>query len=782
MPLSHMPRLLRISAAAWLLPLAVSLGPCRAALVTPPPDSRPAFHLLAGDFVPNAAGSQPDLSFLAPGEQTALIQFQGPVMPGWKTQVESTGVQLLRYLPDYAWVVRGSGAALRATAQLPCVRWMGPMRKEYRLDPALPVSGDSVDAVAMMEPFADEAKLRQAALARGLTVEKAGPRLLRLSGPATAVRSLADEDTVEWITPAATPRPLNDRSRALIGVTDAWTSLGLYGDGQLIGIVDSGLDTGNNSTLSPDFQGRVASVFIRAPGGDWADQFGHGTHIAGILVGQGRTPAALPDPTSYAGVAPRAKLVVQALELVNGSYKGIPDDLNELFAQAYDAGARLHNDSWGDSQSAYGSYSLHASQIDAFMWTHPDFLAVFAAGNDGTDSPSLGRTPNDTDNLPSRDPGTGRVRGGSLYAPGTAKNALTVGASEGLRPPRQGWGGYSNSDWNSWAFTAPPITNDPISDNPSGLAAFSSRGPTVDGRIKPDLVAPGTNIISTLSSKASAGRLWGPASPGYAYDGGTSFSAPFVTAAAALTRQWLQARGVANPGAALIKAILMNGARDLSPGQYGSGPSQEIYPRPNGDEGWGRLDVITALSPPEPLSVRYLEDAGLKTNETRTWFLRAGAAQLPLKVMLCWTDPPAAPEASVALVDDLDLTVRAPDGQVFTGNGTVDRRNPVEGVQVASAAVGVWRVTVRGYNVPANVQPFALTALGAVGDFLLAGDTNGDGHVTVADAVLALQRIVGARTLTEDQQVAADVVTEGESAGRLDILDVIALLRRAVGL
>ena len=115
-----------------------------------------------------------------------------------------------------------------------------------------------------------------------------------------------------------------------------------------------------------------------------------------------------------------------------------------------------------------------------------------------------------------------------------------------------------------------PLAHDHVSDSPDGLAAFSSRGPTLDGRTKPDIVAPGTNIISTRSSVAS-GSGWGIVDGDYMYDGGTSMATPFAAGASALVREFYTRTYALDPSAALVKATLVNGAQGaVAPGQYGS--------------------------------------------------------------------------------------------------------------------------------------------------------------------------------------------------------------------
>ncbi len=131
------------------------------------------------------------------------------------------------------------------------------------------------------------------------------------------------------------------------------------------------------------------------------------------------------------------------------------------------------------------------------------------------------------------------------------------------------------------------------------MVAFSARGPCLDGRYKPDIVAPGTWILSTRSSVATFpdnfGRPgWGAYNSYYLYNGGTSMATPLAAGAAALMREYLmEEKGFSPPSAALIKAALLNSAEDISPGQYGTGSAQEIpdSPVPNNVEGWGRLNL-----------------------------------------------------------------------------------------------------------------------------------------------------------------------------------------------
>ena len=264
---------------------------------------------------------------------------------------------------------------------------------------------------------------------------------------------------------------------------------------------------------------------------------------------------------------------------------GYPTDLGRLFSQAYDAGARIHTNSWGTPPSAKDNfaqrpYDASAESIDRFVWDHQDMTVLFAAGNDGQDS--------DLD---------GSVNERSLGAEASAKNCITVGASENLRPTLTSGKdkkGYTYGLFWPKKFAANPLRDDHQANNPEGLAAFSSRGPTVEGRLKPDLVAPGTAILSARSrskrflSGVDAAGVSGDER--YQFLSGTSMATPLVAGCCAVVREALLANGyrdvvaavgtsaaTVNPTGSLVKALLINGAVPIK-GQYipenlGDGPN-----------------------------------------------------------------------------------------------------------------------------------------------------------------------------------------------------------------
>jgi uncharacterized repeat protein (TIGR01451 family) len=670
-------------------------------------------------------GSTPQAALAAASDTHALIQFRGPISSADRAALEQTGVELLEYVPEYAYLVRGAAEQLAAAARLPQVYARVPFTQADKLAPALLNAlkrGDTVVGQLRIIGWpGDTGELARDL--RALAVNTKGAlssnALLKVSGlPA-----------VRWIEPEGRPRILNDAARTIMHVDQVWQNRRLYGAGQTIAVTDSGLDTGDPSTLSPDFAGRLVATHVLSDGGDLADQHGHGTHVAGSVGGagvqSGANPAQRQYAGSFAGVAPEARLVIQAFEVAaNGAVFGINPDYYQLFAQSYNDGARLHTNSWGDftgpatdPQAKFGGYPYGSQRVDQFMWDHPDMTIFFAAGNSGSDGTVA------SNGFCSG--GNGVIDPDSLLAPGTAKNVITVGASENLRLQ----GGLGTTPWfflhPNWCFGKEPIATDTVSDDPNGMAAFSSRGPTDDGRIKPDLVAPGSNIVSNKSHFPNASPQWGnhETNTHYVYSGGTSMSTPLTAGAGVLTRQWLTQNNLSNPSAAVVKATMLNTTADIAPGQYGTGTFQEVpTARPNIVAGWGRTD-LGFIDAPLPYKL-WVDDrtAGLSTGQvveythTLTRPLEVLSSDQPLRVMLSWTDPAASLSAAKQLVNDLDLVVVGPDGTEYAGNNiaTGDRTNNTEGVVIKNPAQGFYTVRVRAFNVPVGSQPYGLAIGGPV--------------------------------------------------------------------
>ncbi|MCA9980929.1 MAG: S8 family serine peptidase, partial [Anaerolineales bacterium] len=377
---------------------------------------------------------------------------------------------------------------------------------------------------------------------------------------------------------------------------------------------------------------------------------GHGTHVAGTVLGNGQIDGATNGNYNgtEAGVAPQAQLYFQAINNSSSSGSSVspPADLNDLFQPAYTAGARIHTNSWGASVA--GAYNTNSRNADEFAWDNKDMLILFAAGNSGADANSDGVIDND-----------------SMGAPGTAKNVLTVGASENDYPA------VGNTWGSTFGYTTPPISTDPLADDPtSGLAAFSSRGFTDDGRVKPDIVAPGSWVNSTcaVSECGSADQ--------YNILAGTSMATPHVAGASALAREYLVKQWYHEPSGALLKALLLNQATDIYPGQYGTGSTQEIaVTRPSPQAGWGLLNLDDALFPTNPRRVWWWDHTNnmqsslndLTTGQTVTYTFEITQTD-PLNVLMAWTDFPGSTLSGGALVNDLDMVLEDPSGTMHYPN------------------------------------------------------------------------------------------------------------------
>jgi serine protease AprX len=361
-----------------------------------------------------------------------------------------------------------------------------------------------------------------------------------------------------------------------------------------------------------------------------------------------------------------------------------------MFQPAYDDGSRVHSNSWGSPRDL-GAYTGMSQQVDEFMWNNPEYLILFAAGNSGVDE--------DKD---------GRIDEGSVSSPGTAKNALTVGASENYLLE----GGIQRTlgellGGEPWGTE--PLASDRLSDDEAGLAAFSSRGPTRDGRLKPEIVAPGTNIVSVCSRVEDATKLWGNYDENYCYAGGTSMSTPITAGGAAVARQFLaEEMNISSPSAALVKGLLMHSAHNLFPGQYGdrgkSSGQELLVDGPNVHQGFGRLDMEAATNK-SALYELVDNKQGLAVGERFQTTVTLEDSK-PLRVTLVYTDAPADPSVSRTLVNNLDLKVIM-NGQELLADSTVNNHEQI----VLSSISGEVRVEVVAKNVPMGKngkQPFAL--------------------------------------------------------------------------
>lgn len=674
-----------------------------------------ADRVLELDGIRIHTGGQPKLTLreVESGIATPyFVQFSSPIMPEWRDRVEKIGGVIHGYLPRHTLSVDLTPAMAKQLAGEDFVEWIHPIEPEHKLQPfiasLLSMRGEDLPKTipVTISTFTPEDVHVVADTLSGMGVvvkaAEAGRRWGWIHADVSRqhIADIARLDRIQWVEERVSARLLNNVSVKdhQMNITNLWFTHGLTGVGQIIGHADTGLDTGNYTNLHQDLRNRVIAAFALGRAGRWDDTHGHGTHTAGSIFGNGIMSTGL-----FRGVAWEARLVHQSLLDGSGGLGGLPPNLNTLYGQAYAQGARIHANSWGSS--VFGVYSTSSRQSDEFVWDHPDMLLVFAAGNDGRDVNANGVVDPD-----------------SMAAPATAKNVLTVGASENDRIP--GSGGFSASTWfGKWpgSFSAQPIRGDYISQSADltnqGMAAFSSRGPTDDGRIKPDVVAPGTDVVSTRSrSGASSG--WGiNANTNYNFNGGTSMSTPLVAGAAGLVRQYYQEKlHVTEPSSALIKATLMHGARTLYPGQYGDEAFLEIpAATPNHVEGWGHVDLGATLYPATTRRFHVDEKTGLAAPgdfNDHEFFADPGN----IVITLYYNDYPATAGAGIKLVNDLAVSLIGPDDDVLVSHADSDYTNNHERVVYSIATSGIYRVRVQGMSIPQGPQPYAFLVSGEVND------------------------------------------------------------------
>jgi hypothetical protein len=647
-----------------------------------------------------------------------LVQTAAPLTPDQRAELTRLGVVIHEYVSENTYLCSYKPADLSAIRRLPYVSWANIYLRGFKIPPTLrpPVPAAAaanivppdqspltsrklrrVDVVLHddVDPNSDALKAKIAAAARLNPADlKMSRHKVRLQLQERYLDDLSAIDEVRHLEEVPEVKLFNNVARPILNAHVVVNGTTFEGDGQIVAVNDTGFDRGSTTNVHPAFTGRVLKLVALGRPNQADDPEGHGTHVAGSVLGNGNSNSM---GGSIQGTAPKAKLVLQSLLDSGGGLGGIPNDLHDLFRPPYDNDkARVETNSWGATTPGL-PYSQSSKEIDDFAWTHQDCVICFAAGNDGVDGDA-----------------NGVIDLGSVGSEAAAKNCITVGASESNRPNIDlTYGTLRHSSW-----PANPIFRDKTADNPEGMAAFSSRGPTKEGRFKPDVVAPGTSILSTRSrAAATVPTIFGTSSDSaFFFDDGTSMSTPLVAGCAAVLRECLIKNGTPNPSAALIKVLLVNGAVQLV-GEYN--PS-EAGPSPNNSSGWGRVDLAGSVIIPGPNPNGGFGDGGpLKQGEEGSIVVkvpagRKGAAARSgttgispsLKVTLVWSDPPGA-----MLQNDLDLIVRASNGEERHGNmglsKNFDRVNNVEQVVWNNIPAGDVKITFRAFRITQFPQPYA---------------------------------------------------------------------------
>ncbi|WEW56174.1 hypothetical protein PRK78_001611 [Emydomyces testavorans] len=643
-----------------------------------------------------------------------LIQTAAPLSHEQEGQVEKMGVVIHEYVSHHTYLCGYKNTNLEQIRALDFVTWANVYLDVFVIQPSLKSAAPAAHALPLLPTVRQSSLLHKVditfhhdvdtqagnlktAIATAARVDPDGLRIgtykVRLTVQERYLEELAALDHVRLIQKVHPLQLFNNIAVKIIHGEVELNGTRYEGEGQVIAVGDTGFDKGSAQDVHHAFTGRVKKLYAlgRPSSGNADDPNGHGTHVCGSVLGDGNSETM---GGRIRGVAVKSSLVVQSVLDSYGDLGGIPDDLTDLFIQPYDGdGARIHTNSWG-TRSIFEQlpYDAGSTEIDKFVWDHPDMVILFAAGNGGIDR--------------NRD---GVIDEKQIGSQAAAKNCITVGASENNRP------NIPIKYGERWP--APPFGSDLMANHPEGMAAFSSRGPTKEGRIKPDVVAPGTAILSARSRKlVNADEQFGHSDdPNYWFAAGTSMATPLVAGAAAVLRESLVKTGASSPSAALIKALLINGAVELV-GQY---VPSEAGPSPNPSSGFGRVDVKNSLILKEDQFAGYHENSVQKTQSANDHLTSimipeskpggASASGNVLKVTLVWSDPPGA-----ILQNDLDLIVSASDGKERHGNmgekPDFDRVNNVEQVVWPNIPAGEAIIKIQAYRIVSkNVsQPYAL--------------------------------------------------------------------------
>ncbi|KAL0217509.1 hypothetical protein RCL1_008090 [Eukaryota sp. TZLM3-RCL] len=492
----------------------------------------------------------------------------------------------------------------------------------------------------------------------------------------------------------------------------------LNGKGQIIAVTDTGID--HNSCYFRDLNRPIPInqidynhrkvILYRALQGTF-DSNSHGTFVAGTLAGESLDPELIPTqtppPLQYSpnnfsqnftnnkllssfissklnGIAPKSKLIIT--DVAKGSSLVLPDSLyHGLFLPHYQAGARIDSNSWAFQATFYGFFS---QQTDQFLFDFPDYLLVFAAGNSG----ELGFS--------------------TVLAPALAKNVLAVGASySNAEGSILGCcNNFQNLELNFGQSTCCPqyseMLKTPSKFSEHVLAHFSSTGPTVDLRYKPDIIAPGVFIQSANVDNGAQPHCKSTVKQG------SSMATPLVSGAAAIIRQYfLEGYYIApiTPSASLIKAVLFAGTADLSASADPNFPL--IGASPSIFQGTGRLNLTRSL-PIEGSHFLFIYEGIFNSTVDYEEFLLENlelSSDFPLKIVVAWTDPPSTSNSKFLLVSDLDLVVFDPDDVITYGNmrKVPDFLNNYELV-LPFQRIGIYRIRVVPRRLPLGFQSFSI--------------------------------------------------------------------------
>ncbi|MEE4271155.1 MAG: S8 family serine peptidase [Thermoanaerobaculales bacterium] len=671
----------RIIAPAIALALLAPIVTWSAGHTLPPHPPVPPALIHLGGYHGDPAADPLLEHHAADTSRLRLVQLTGPVRADWRERLEARSLQVLAYVPHNAYLVWADSPATKTALRLdetPFVRWHGAVPAEAKRRNIERLKSGAAGLMVLHVPGNDlPATIASLGgeLERSHTAQPDGRlhlAVVRLA--ADRIPDLLAADGVVWVEPAPGAPELSGEMSSLIvsgsfdtaapapGYRTWLDDLGYDGAGVTWAVVDSGVDP-----LHPDLVGLDGISYpeceTELPGDD-PGFAGHGTPVAGILAGTGAAGYTDDDGFLWGlGVAPGVHLLSQNAICDSQAPWPPAGGWQVLSRDGLLAGSVGSNNSWnsqeGEAHGYQASERIHDLMVRDGNFDTPDiaepYILVFNAGNKGPDPTTI-------------------------PAPKEAKNLITVGAIENWR----------------------------TDGNLHTVISYSSRGPTVDGRLFPNVVAPGEDVGGALHRLKGlfAGLYEIDGTDGYyAAFGGTSAAVPHVSGMLAVTTQWWRAtRYSPAPSPAAARAMVVNAALPLAEGP----------PAPNFDSGWGLANLVRMIAPDDPVWIVDQTEILSDTGAVWTHEVEIADPSRPLQITLAWTDAAAAAGADPALVNDLDLTVST-GGASYLGNhfedgwsvpeGDPDRLNNLEAVHLAAPG-GTVVVTVAAANLPGDGIPY----------------------------------------------------------------------------
>jgi hypothetical protein len=639
----------------------------------------------------------------APRGGLYLVQFAGPIQDGWLDALKATGAEIVSYMPNNAYVVRaqfGAALSLPFFKNNSFAQFLGDYEPAYRLSPALQAirkepAETLVDITAQVIDGPDAEKtigdLKTMSNEMVGVYQVLNYHNVELRVTVGRLSEIARMDSIFAVEERGQRRKLDEAQGQIVAGNLSgnqptapgyitWLNGKGFSSSQFTTFVVNVVDDCNSLTGHPDLAtSRIA--FQNNPTNQTGAQGGHGflnSHIiGGINTGTG---TAVEDALGYnygLGIAPYARMGVTAI------FGGTASSGTTWESTAYGQSARISSNSWGFTDNLGNPiprYDTNAQSYDRIVRDAQTGTAglqqmtiVFAAGNDGSGA-------------------------NTVSTPGTAKNIICVGAGENVRQTGTDGCGIGNTG----------------ADSANDIISFSSRGPVNssggDGRIKPDICAPGTHIEagvpqSNYNGSSVCNQFFPAGQTLYGWSSGTSHSCPAVAGGAALVYQDFLNKGQPAPSPAMVKAYLMNSTTHMT----GVGANDTL---PSNNQGMGRMDLGRAFDTTARILVDQTTVLGA-TGQTHQVTGSVSSTGQPFRVTLAWSDAPG-PTSGAPYVNNLDLEVTVGGntyrGNVFSGansvtGGVADTRNNVESVYVPAGVSGSFTITVRATNIAGDGVP-----------------------------------------------------------------------------